>query len=91
ARYYQPIRELTKAGPPICDIGDEKARQSHKPLSCPDRALTVGDIEGKGIESELIQPRHSVSWGPYAWAPSVRCCSSSTLRTLTFWRRARER
>ncbi|KAI5365441.1 Putative signal transduction response regulator, receiver domain, histidine kinase/HSP90-like ATPase [Septoria linicola] len=40
-RYYQPIRELTKAGPPTCDIGNDQAVQSHRPLSCPDRALTA--------------------------------------------------
>lgn len=40
-RYYQPIRELTKTGPPTCDIGNDQAVQSHRPLSCPDRALTV--------------------------------------------------
>ncbi|CAK1366227.1 Hybrid signal transduction histidine kinase B [Cercospora beticola] len=40
-RYYQPIRELTKAGPPTCDIGDESAVRLHRPLSCPDRALTA--------------------------------------------------
>ncbi|KAF7186984.1 Hybrid signal transduction histidine kinase B [Pseudocercospora fuligena] len=40
-RYYQPIRELTKAGPPVCDIGDDAAVQAHRPFSSPDRALTA--------------------------------------------------
>ncbi|EME82497.1 uncharacterized protein MYCFIDRAFT_215705 [Pseudocercospora fijiensis CIRAD86] len=40
-RYYQPIRELTKAGPPVCDIGDHAAVQAHTPFSSPDRALTA--------------------------------------------------
>lgn len=40
-RYYQPIRELTKAGPPLCDLGNDEAVKAHRPLSCPDRALTA--------------------------------------------------
>ncbi|KAK4501312.1 hypothetical protein PRZ48_007120 [Zasmidium cellare] len=40
-RYYQPIRELTKAGPPLCDLSDEKAVKAHRPFSSPDRALTA--------------------------------------------------
>ncbi|EME43404.1 hypothetical protein DOTSEDRAFT_72716 [Dothistroma septosporum NZE10] len=40
-RYYQPIRELTKAGPPLCDVGNADALGAHRPFSSPDRALTA--------------------------------------------------
>lgn len=40
-RYYQPIRELTKNGPPLCDITDEDAARAHRPFSSPDPALTA--------------------------------------------------
>ncbi|CAK3934150.1 Hybrid signal transduction histidine kinase B [Lecanosticta acicola] len=40
-RYYQPIRELTKAGPPLCDLADAHAVRAHRPFSSPDRALTA--------------------------------------------------
>jgi hypothetical protein len=38
---YQPIRELTKSGPPLCDLADAASVESHQAFSCPDRALTA--------------------------------------------------
>ncbi|KAK3710454.1 hypothetical protein LTR37_010297 [Vermiconidia calcicola] len=41
-RHYEPIRALSENGPPFCDlINDPAATQTHRPFSCPDRALTA--------------------------------------------------
>ncbi|KJX98408.1 sensor histidine kinase/response regulator like protein [Zymoseptoria brevis] len=40
-RYYQPIRELTANGPPLCNLASEAAVEAHRPISSPDRALTA--------------------------------------------------
>lgn len=40
-RYYEPIRALTEAGAPVCDLKDPAAAQAHRPFSSPDPALTA--------------------------------------------------
>ncbi|KAK5134838.1 hypothetical protein LTR08_006070 [Meristemomyces frigidus] len=40
-RYFDPIKKLTKSGPPLCDLQDEDSVKKHQPCSSPDRALTA--------------------------------------------------
>lgn len=40
-RYYEPIRALTKNGPPLCDLKNAEAVKAHRPFSSPDPALTA--------------------------------------------------